>query len=80
MRSPCTATKSSPRLPQLEKAHAQQRGPNAAKNNKYIYLFFQKEAYNIKEANNQIPNMVTHLLSAYYGLCIVTTHVDKDAK
>ena len=31
MRSPHTATKSSPRLPQLEKARTQQR-PNAAKN------------------------------------------------
>ena len=32
MRSPRTATKSSPRSPQLEKAPAQQRRPNAAKN------------------------------------------------
>ena len=31
MRSPRTATKSSPRFPQLEKAHAQQRRPNTAK-------------------------------------------------
>ena len=31
MRSPCTATKSSPRSPQLEKAYAQQRRPNTAK-------------------------------------------------
>ena len=30
MRSPRTATKSSPRSPQLEKAHVQQRRPNAA--------------------------------------------------
>ena len=38
MRSPCTATKSSPHSPQLEKARAQQRRPNAAKNkiNKFI--------------------------------------------
>ena len=34
MRSPCTATKSSPRSPQLEKARTQQRRPNAAKNKK----------------------------------------------
>ena len=33
MRSPRTTTKSSPRSPQLEKAQAQQRRPNAAKNN-----------------------------------------------
>ena len=32
MRSPCTTTKSSPRSPQLEKAHVQQRRHNAAKN------------------------------------------------
>ena len=32
MRSPCTATKSSPRSPQLEKACAQQQRPNTAKN------------------------------------------------
>ena len=32
MRSPHTAMKSSPRLPQLEKARAQQQRPNAAKN------------------------------------------------
>ena len=31
MRSPCTATKSSPRSPQLEKARVQQGRPNAAK-------------------------------------------------
>ena len=32
MRSPCTATKSSPCSPQLEKAHVQQQRLNAAKN------------------------------------------------
>ena len=32
MRSPHTATKSSPRSPQLEKARAQQQRPNTAKN------------------------------------------------
>ena len=32
MRSPCTAMKSSPRSPQLEKAHMQQQRPNTAKN------------------------------------------------
>ena len=35
MRSLLTATKSSPRSPQLEKAHAQQRRPNTAKNKNY---------------------------------------------
>ena len=32
MRRPRTTTKSSPRSPQLEKAHAWQQRPNAAKN------------------------------------------------
>ena len=32
MRSPCTATKSSPRSPRIEKARAQQWRPNTAKN------------------------------------------------
>ena len=32
MRSLCTATKSNPRSPQLEKARAQQQRPSAAKN------------------------------------------------
>ena len=31
MRYPCIATKSSPHLPQLEKAQAQQQGPSTAK-------------------------------------------------
>ena len=34
MRSPHTATKSSPRSPQLEKAREQQQRPNAAKKKK----------------------------------------------
>ena len=34
VRGPCTAMKSGPRLPQLEKALAQKRRINAAKNNK----------------------------------------------
>ena len=33
MRNPCTAMKSSPRLPQVEKALAQKQRPNTAKNN-----------------------------------------------
>ena len=40
MRSPRTTTKSDLRWPQLEKACAQQRRPNTAKNKKYI--FFKK--------------------------------------
>ena len=41
MSSPCTATKSSPRSPQLEKVHAQQQRPNATKNK--INLFKKKK-------------------------------------
>ena len=36
MRSPCTAMKSSPCSPQLEKAHAEQQRPNTAKRNKNL--------------------------------------------
>ena len=36
MRSPCTATKSRPSSPQLEKAREQQQRPNAAKINKFF--------------------------------------------
>ena len=45
MRSLRSATKSSPRSPQLEKARAQQRRPNVAKNlkNKYINLLKKKK-------------------------------------
>ena len=43
MRSPCTATKSSPRSPQLEKAHAQQWRPNTAKNKQIINKFLKKK-------------------------------------
>ena len=39
MRSPCTATKSSPCLPQLEKAHVQQRRPSTAKKKKYSNIY-----------------------------------------
>ena len=38
MRSPCTATKCSLCSPQLEKARAQQRRPNAAKNKIHTYI------------------------------------------
>ena len=38
MRRPCTATKSSPHSPQLEKARVQQQRPNAAKKKKKKWL------------------------------------------
>ena len=42
MKSPHMATKSNPLLLQLEKAHVQQRRPNAAKNKQQInkFIFF----------------------------------------
>ena len=48
MRSPCTATKSSPRSPQLEKARVQQQRPSTAKNNKINKIFkkFKKDSEN----------------------------------
>ena len=42
MRSPRTATKSSPCSPQLEKAHAQQRRPNTAKKKKNFKVKVQR--------------------------------------
>ena len=51
MRSPRTATKSSPRSPQLEKACTQQRRPNAAKNknkiNKILMNYKKKNYHSI---------------------------------
>ena len=50
MRSLRTATKSSPRSPQLEKACAQKRRPNAAKNkyiNKCIYILKKNHTDNL---------------------------------
>ena len=43
MRSLRTATKSSPCSPQLEKAHVQQRRPNAAKNLKILKKSWDKK-------------------------------------
>ena len=43
MRSPHTATKSSPSSPQLEKASIQQQRPNAAKNKINKFIFLKKE-------------------------------------
>ena len=41
MRNPRTATKSSSRSPQLEKAHAQQQRPNTAKKKKRILIHYR---------------------------------------
>ena len=43
MKGPCTAMKSGPRLPQLEKALAQKGRPNTAKNKKIKYINFLKK-------------------------------------
>ena len=64
MRSPHTAMKSSPRSPQLEKAHAQQRRPNAAKNkinNKSKYIKKKLKAFSF----NLILNNIYSLYSDY---------------
>ena len=46
MRSPRTTTKSSPRSPQLEKAHAQQQRPNAAKDKKKFFKSSKNQEQN----------------------------------
>ena len=53
MRSPRTATKSSPHLPQLEKAREQQRRPNAAKNkiNKISKFKRKRKLFYLKQLN-----------------------------
>ena len=43
VRGPRTAMKSGPRWPQLEKALAQKRRPNTAKNKKKINKYFKKK-------------------------------------
>ena len=65
MRSLHTATKSSPHSPQLEKAHAQQQGPNAAINlkinNKILKIFNEKK--NLKSLlNHGPPSTLTKIL------------------
>ena len=47
MRSLRTAKKSSPRLPQLEKARVQQRRPNADKNKFFKKSFKNKQSENL---------------------------------
>ena len=57
MRSPCTASKTSPRSPQLQKAHAQQRRPNTAKNK----IIKKKLIYILKKPCNQ--NIYSSMIS-----------------
>ena len=64
MRSPCTPTKSSPRSLHLEKAHAQQGRPNAARN-KQINKFMEKnnKASKVKfiaSSLHQLPSSSPH--------------------
>ena len=77
MRSLSTATKRGPRSLQLEKAHAQQRRPNAAKKNKFIKkkatdtpYIIKGEHKRYKEVNfqiayNPIPEKTINIL-AYF--------------
>ena len=52
VRGPCTAMKSGPCSPQLEKALAQKRRPNAAKNKLSNYFFLKKESFKTKGQGN----------------------------
>ena len=61
MRSPRTATKSSPSSPQLEKACVQQRRPNAAKN-KQIHLFKKKKRKKESEGGGKKEKYATEAL------------------
>ena len=63
MRSPRTTAKSSPRSPQLEKAHAQQQRPNAAKN-KLINYFKNKTKQSILTNTNLAAEHLREILSA----------------
>ena len=49
MRGPCTAMKSGPHLPQLEKVLTQKRRPNTAKN------YFLKGSNNKKKRISNVP-------------------------
>ena len=66
MRSPCTAMKSSPRLPQLEKAHMQQRRPNTT--NK-----FEK-----KKSICDKSNMATAPIRIFFFFLLNTIYRDKE--
>ena len=70
MRGPRTAMKSGPRLPQLEKALAQKRRPNTAKNkNKQINKLIKKKKKRIQNARETF-NLI-QLLEEY---CKVIVH------
>ena len=67
MKSQSTATKSSPCSPQLEKAHAQQRRPNAAKN-KLIYLKKKKVEVTQVSTDGPINKMWPIHTMEYYSV------------
>ena len=54
MRSLRTATKGSPRSPQLEKARVQQRRPNAAKINKLKKKSYQNPKFYLKTLEKEL--------------------------
>ena len=54
MKRPCTATKSSPRSPELKKARVQQRRPNVAKKKKRK----KERKKNLKRVANQLDNFI----------------------
>ena len=71
MRSPGTAAKSSPRLPQLEKACAQQWKPNTAKKNKKQ----KKKERNCSDMNKRCDRKIktVDLLGYYWKLLVKKT-------
>ena len=76
MRSPCTATKSSPRLLQLEKDRAQQQRPNAAKNKLIKYIYIYTLHMWLKPMLRPVPHLSSwrRLLSFSYPICILTIY------
>ena len=54
MRSLHTGTREQPRLPQLEKAHAQQQRPSTIKN-KFYFIFLKKEAICRQAVRDGLP-------------------------
>ena len=68
MRSPHTAMKSSPRWPQLEKAHAQRQRPNAAKKKKKSVILYQLFKKNHHNNNNKKENTQDSYMFMYLWL------------
>ena len=70
MRSLCTATKSSPRSPQLEKARMQQRRHNEERK-KEREREREKERERKKETSKWLKQQILHLVSCSFMKCLV---------